>query len=751
MVSRTLMKRTKRAGTAFPFSWRVKGLALVVLLASAQVAILLAQCPQPGTNSGKTSTFATYNPLSPAAKAPAAPASQPAFTLPFMPTVPPDQYAAQHAAIAPYARSSFSSPPSVQIVPAPVIPRAPAASTPVAQTPTFSWQGVQQISNLAQPSPDIAVGPSDVLMVANGLPGTSALGVIAQFTRAGTPVKQVAFQDWFAPLIPTICPEDLGHCQIFDPLVRYDQLHGRFLFLAASRTLPDLRTSFLLLSVSNGATFDSGWKIWALNPATDPTGATWADFWRLSYDNAAVYLAGNMFSPTQFQYAKIRVLKKSELYNPSTTTLSFTDAYNMQNADGSIASSIDPVQQRGVPAGVNTALFVNTTDKLPATYLTVWKINDPLAATLSLTCSTIAGLISYTVPAYARQLGGSATIDAGDARMLKAVYRGGFIYTAGDTGYPDAATTVTYDLINTSTMTLSSQARLLNTNSFYPAFDVPATTAPGAQFTNLITGATTAADGSLTYAGISRLKAGEDYFYLGGPLDKQAYGDYFGGAVDPLNGGLWTSGEYAKPSVGGFGQWGTWAGYFPWVTTQAFSDVDATSSFADYINVLGLWEITSGCSVTPARFCPGDVVTRNQMAALLIRSMFGSTFTYTTAPYFTDVPATDPFFSFVQKLRDLGVTEGCSATAYCPEDPVTRSAAATLIVRSKLGSLFGDNFTFPATPYFTDVPAGDSSFPFVQKLSELGITAGCTVTSYCPDRLLTRQEAAVFLTRAFLN
>src|SRR6185369_10513294 len=133
-----------------------------------------------------------------------------------------------------------------------------------------------------------------------------------------------------------------------------------------------------------------------------------------------------------------------------------------------------------------------------------------------------------------------------------------------DTGYTDQATTVTYDVIDTSNMRLVSQARLLNTNAFYPAFDVPATVPLGTQFatTNVITGTTTAANGSLTYPGISNLKAGEGPFNVNfGGLSR--YGDYFGGAVDPVSGGLWVSGEYAKPPQGGFGVWGTWAGYFP--------------------------------------------------------------------------------------------------------------------------------------------------------------------------------------------
>ena len=308
----------------------------------------------------------------------------------------------------------------------------------------------------------------------------------------------------------------------------------------------------------------------------------------------------------------------------------------------------------------------------------------------------------------------------------------------------------------------------MNTNSFYPAFDVPATIPSGMQFAtaNLITGTTTAPDGSLTYAGISNLKAGKDFFDLtgGGTVIPNRWGDYFGGAVDPVTGGLWTSGQYAETKLStvapGFaGVWGTWAGYFPWLTAPVYTDVPSSSGFADYINVMSLWQITSGCTATT--FCPSATITRAQFAVFLIRSMLGnpcpnntacaSGFTYTASPYFTDVAASETFFPYIQKLRDLGITTGCSATSFCPADLVPRSTAAVLIVRGKLKAMFGDTFTYPTSTSFTDVSSTSFAYPYIQKLLELGITSGCSTTQFCPDDPITRQQAAVFIVRAFLN
>jgi hypothetical protein len=232
--------------------------------------------------------------------------------------------------------------------------------------------------------------------------------------------------------------------------------------------------------------------------------------------------------------------------------------------------------------------------------------------------------------------------------------------------------------------------------------------------------------------------------------------------VDPVNGGLWTAGQYAETrqanvSAGFAGVWGTWGGYFPWLTTSAFTDVQPP--YTDFANVMSLWGITTGCS--PTTFCPTDTITRSQFAVFIIRSMEGnpcpnnttcaSGFTYTATPYFTDVPASDPNFPYVQKLRDLGITSGCSPTNFCPADKVTRWMAAVLIVRGKLKSLFGDNFAYPSTPSFADVAPTSSMFPYIQKLFELGITSGCSPTQFCPNDPINRQQAAVFIVRAFLN
>jgi hypothetical protein len=49
---------------------------------------------------------------------------------------------------------------------------------------------------------------------------------------------------------------------------------------------------------------------------------------------------------------------------------------------------------------------------------------------------------------------------------------------------------------------------------------------------------------------------------------------------------------------------------------------------------------------------------------------------------------------------------------------------------------------------FSDVPSAHPFYRFVETLLHVGVTAGCTATTYCPDGPTTREQMAVFLLRA---
>jgi photosystem II stability/assembly factor-like uncharacterized protein len=179
------------------------------------------------------------------------------------------------------------------------------------------------------------------------------------------------------------------------------------------------------------------------------------------------------------------------------------------------------------------------------------------------------------------------------------------------------------------------------------------------------------------------------------------------------------------------------------VSSDVFSDVPPDYWAYNYISAIYNAHITTGCSQNPLKYCPEDNVTRGQMAAFIIRAKYGETFSYTTTPYFTDVPSTHTFFKYVQKLKDDGIT--AVSGIYDVDSYVTRGQMAAFIIRSK----YGENFSYTQNPYFSDVPATHGFFKYVQKLKDDHITA--VSGTYGVDNIVTRAQMAAFLARAFLG
>jgi hypothetical protein len=117
-----------------------------------------------------------------------------------------------------------------------------------------------------------------------------------------------------------------------------------------------------------------------------------------------------------------------------------------------------------------------------------------------------------------------------------------------------------------------------------------------------------------------------------------------------------------------------------------FSDFDPETFWAaGYIKNMYCKGITSGCTQNPLNYCPNNDVTRAAMSAFIIRAKFGENFTYSPTPYFTDVPPSNQFFKYIQKMNEEGITTGYSDQTYRPSLNVTRAAMAAFLSRAFLG------------------------------------------------------------------
>jgi hypothetical protein len=179
----------------------------------------------------------------------------------------------------------------------------------------------------------------------------------------------------------------------------------------------------------------------------------------------------------------------------------------------------------------------------------------------------------------------------------------------------------------------------------------------------------------------------------------------------------------------------------------SFTDVPASNPFYRFIETLFHHSITSGCGGT--NYCPGDSTTRAQMAVFVLIAKEGPGYLppACTTPLFNDVPPGDPFCRFIEELSRRGVVAGCGGGNYCPNDSVTREQMAVFVLRT-LDATINPPACAPPNIY-NDVPETSPFCRWVEELTNRGVVAGCGGGNYCPTQVVTREQMGVFISLTF--
>jgi cell wall-associated NlpC family hydrolase len=147
-------------------------------------------------------------------------------------------------------------------------------------------------------------------------------------------------------------------------------------------------------------------------------------------------------------------------------------------------------------------------------------------------------------------------------------------------------------------------------------------------------------------------------------------------------------------------------------------------------------EVLYGCR--EGQFCPVRAVDRGQMASILVRAL--------DLPEAADTDRFDDVEGSVHEdninaLAEAGITQGCSADEFCPNQAVSRAEMATLLTRA---------FEISETDqrYFDDT--GGTHAGAIDDAAEAGIAAGCgdPLTAFCPRDDVQRWQAALFIARS---
>jgi hypothetical protein len=125
----------------------------------------------------------------------------------------------------------------------------------------------------------------------------------------------------------------------------------------------------------------------------------------------------------------------------------------------------------------------------------------------------------------------------------------------------------------------------------------------------------------------------------------------------------------------------------------------------------------------------------------------------TRVPVFADVPKNSAFYKSVETVSQAGYMAGTSTDPdiFSPDDPVTRSQAAVLVLRLK----YGKDWTPPAAKgtVFADMDINHWGTAWAEEAYTEGMVYGCGSKDgkpiFCPDEpmVFTRELIAYFIAK----
>jgi len=182
--------------------------------------------------------------------------------------------------------------------------------------------------------------------------------------------------------------------------------------------------------------------------------------------------------------------------------------------------------------------------------------------------------------------------------------------------------------------------------------------------------------------------------------------------------------------------------------SQTFNDVPPWHPFFGSIETLVSAGITGGCSQQPPLYCPDQNVRRDQMAVFIGRAMNAVALS-PTGQVFADVPKSHWAAAAIEQFVADGITSGCTSSPakYCPDALVTRAQMAVFLLKAKYGPGFSPKSA--TGKKFNDVAANSFAADWIEELVAQGITGGCSATQYCPDAPVNRAQMAAFMVRTF--
>jgi len=447
--------------------------------------------------------------------------------------------------------------------------RTGSAAAPTASAPALAvnFQGVDDSARFTPADCSLAAGPSHVVQTVNSL-----LRITDKSGGNAITVDPVlVFSTFFASNPTAFTP--------FDPWIVYDHFDGRFSMVWLSFT-PNFVQSYFLIAVSVSSDPTAGFNTFALRADLDGNIDTnlWADYEKLGFDNQNYYLTSNQFDAAgNFFYSKIRVMQKSQFY-VAGANIQWYDIWGFIDATGFPAFTVQPCVTFGTPGKE----YLVAGEFGGGSRLTLYSITGtwPSAQPPVLANEGAVFFNQWFFPPLGVARDSAFPVDAGDDRLLNAVFRNNTVYTGHSmsTGSFPCAAGVKSINVQTKTKVLDEALGASGEYWCWPGVTADASNNVAVVFNRMSPSVWLEADYSMkastdtSFQTVSVLKAGTAG-YEGFRL-----GDYNGMCIDPTSGAFWFNAMWANGSFNEFG-YGTWVGSFKGPTSGGGTPNAVTASY----------------------------------------------------------------------------------------------------------------------------------------------------------------------------
>jgi hypothetical protein len=156
------------------------------------------------------------------------------------------------------------------------------------------------------------------------------------------------------------------------------------------------------------------------------------------------------------------------------------------------------------------------------------------------------------------------------------------------------------------------------------------------------------------------------------------------------------------------------------------------------IEALAEQNTVAGCNAAGTLVCPGDFLTRGQMASVISRAL---DLPAATQDHFADDQGS-VHEDHINRLAEAEITTGCNneGSRFCPQAPVRRDQLAAFLANAR-------DLPAKTDGPFTDI-GGNVHARWINAVAHAGITTGCASNRFCPGDVVRRDQAASFVGRA---